>query len=224
MTISAEQKWTETVLSETQSCDDRKAQLDNLEQKLLCTRCGQLGQQKDDNDCQAKVKIVGREQCSTTSSLSSAHGAEARALAEGVWITPEAVEGTKEDCSSKLVGELGMVSCVSGDSNSLETCRRSSCMSPMRVFCTSSGLRISRALRMCATMYRTWTTPSSVITATRRCGQPTRALSSVRRALYSVLEIPSERSLASQMVLCQEHSLSASPCNVQHQRLVQSTV
>ena len=28
--------------------------------------------------------------------------------------------GTKEDCSSKLVGELGTVSCVSGDSNSVD--------------------------------------------------------------------------------------------------------
>ena len=59
---------------------------------------------------------------------------------EGLW-------GTEEDCSSKLVGELCTVSCVSGDINSLD-----SCVSPMRVFCTSSGLRNSRALRMCAPM------------------------------------------------------------------------
>ena len=79
------------------------------------------GHRKDDNDCLAKVKVVDRrEQCSTTSSLSSAHGAEARAVDEGVWNTPETVEGTKEDCPSKLVGELGTVSCVSGESNSLE--------------------------------------------------------------------------------------------------------
>ena len=33
---------------------------------------------------------------------------------------PETVKRTKEDCSSKLVGELCTVSCVSGDSNSLD--------------------------------------------------------------------------------------------------------
>ena len=42
--------------------------------------------------------------------------------------------------------------------------------------------------------------------------------------MYSVSEIPSKRSLASQMVLCQEHSLSASLCHVQHEGLIQSTV
>ena len=104
-----------------QSSEDRKVQLDNLEQKFPCARCGQLGHRKDDNDCPAKVKVVDwREQCATTSSLSSAHGAEARALDEAVWVTPGTVEVTKGVCSSKLVGELCTVSCVSGDSNSLE--------------------------------------------------------------------------------------------------------
>ena len=67
----------------------------------------------------------------------------------------------------------------------LWACRRSCCASPMRVFCTSSSLRISRALRMCALMYRTWTTPLSVIAATRSCGQATWAQPDTRRALYS---------------------------------------
>ena len=106
----------------------------------------------------------------------------------------------------------------------LWTCRRSSCVSPMRVFCTSSGLRISRAFPMCAYMYRTRTIPLSVIAATRSCGQATHAQPGARRAMYSVSEIPSKRSLASHMVLCQEHCLSASFCHVQHQRLIQSTV
>ena len=52
--------------------------------------------------------------------MRSAHGAEARALDEGVCVTPETVEGTKEDCSSLLVGELGTVSCVSGDNNPVD--------------------------------------------------------------------------------------------------------
>ena len=73
-------------------------------------------------------------------------------------------------------------------------------------------------------MYRTWPTPLSVVEATCSCGQATRAQPGARRALYSVSEIPSKLSLASQMVLCQEHSLSASLCHVQHQRLIQSTV
>ena len=56
-------------------------------------------------------------------------------------------------------------------------------MSPMRVFCTSSGLRISRS-----------------------CRKATRAPPGARRAMYSVSEIPSKRSLASQVVLFEEHS------------------
>ena len=105
-----------------------------------------------------------------------------------------------------------------------QVCTGSSCVSTMRVFCTSSGLRISPALRMWAPMYRNWTTPLSVIAAKRSCGQATRARPGARRALHSVSEIPSKRSLASQRVLCQKHSLSASLCHVQHQRLIQSTV
>ena len=41
-----------------QSSEDRKAELDKLKQKLPCARCRQLGHWKDDNDCQAKVKMV----------------------------------------------------------------------------------------------------------------------------------------------------------------------
>ena len=109
-----------------QASEERQARLDKLKQKLPCARCFQLGHWKDDNDCQAKVRVVNwektetivislsfatflsceREQCATTSTLSSARGAEARALDEGVCVTPETVEGTKEDCSSC------MVSCV----------------------------------------------------------------------------------------------------------------
>ena len=100
----------------------------------------------------------------------------------------------------------------------LWTFRRSSCVSPMRVFCTSSGLRISRALRMCALVYRAWTTPLSVTAATRSCGQATRAQPGTYGATCSASEILSKLA----MVLCQEHSLSASLCHVQHQRLIQS--
>ena len=103
-------------------------------------------------------------------------------------------------------------------------CRRSSCVRPKRLFCTSSSPGISRALRMCALKYRTWTTLLSVIAATRCFGQATRVQPGARRAMYSVSEIPIKRFLASQMVLCQEHSLSASLCHVQHQRVIQSTV
>ena len=77
---------------------------------------------------------------------------------------------------------------------------------------------------MRALLCRTWTTLSSVIAATRSCGQATREPPGARRAMYSVLEMASKRSLASQMVLCQEHSLSASLCHLRHQRLIQSTV
>ena len=70
----------------------------------------------------------------------------------------------------------------------------------MRVFCASSSLRISRS-----------------------CGQVTRAPPGARRAMYLASKKPSQRSLASQVVLCQEHSLSANLCQVQHQRLIQST-
>ena len=118
---------------ESQSFEGRKAQLDKLKQKLPCARCGQLGHWKDDNDCPAKVKAVDwrkpksfqflqslatslsheREQCATTSSLSNGQGAFAQALDEGVCVTP----GTKENSSGKLVGEIGTVSCVSGDSH-----------------------------------------------------------------------------------------------------------
>ena len=80
----------------------------------------------------------------------------------------------------------------------------------MRVFCAFSGLRISRALRMCALMYRTWTTPLSVIAATRSCGQATRVQPGARRALYLVSGIPIKRSLASQMVRCHCEPL---PCS-----------
>ena len=82
-----------------QSLEERKARLDKLKQKYPCERCGQLNHWKDDCDCQAKVK--------------------ARALDEGVRVTPETVE-TKEDCSSKLVSELCTVSCVSRHSNSVD--------------------------------------------------------------------------------------------------------
>ena len=50
------------------------------------------------------------KRCATTSSLSSTRGAEALTIDEGECVTPETVEGTKEDCSSKFVGELGTVS------------------------------------------------------------------------------------------------------------------
>ena len=55
----------------------------------------------------------------TTGSLSSTRGVEARALDEGLCVTPGNVEETKEDCSSKLVGELGPVSWASEGSHSV---------------------------------------------------------------------------------------------------------
>ena len=111
---------------ESRSLEGRKAQLDKLKQNLPCARCGQLGHWKDDNDCRAKVKAVDwrkpksfqflqslatslsheREQCATTSFLSQGRGVEARALDEDVCITP----GTKDNCSSKVVSEIGTVS------------------------------------------------------------------------------------------------------------------
>ena len=48
--------------------------------------------------------------------------------------------------------------------------------------------------------------------------------SSSEQCEHNVSEIPSKRSLARQTVLCQEHSVSASPNHVQHHRLIQSTV
>ena len=119
---------------EPQSFEGRKAQL------LPCARCGQLGHWKDDNDCPTKVKAVDwrkpksfqfppsraislsreREHGATTGTLSDGQGAFARALDEGVCVTPETVEGTKENCSCKLVDELCTVSCVSGYSNSVD--------------------------------------------------------------------------------------------------------
>ena len=44
------------------SSEDRKAQLDKLQQKFPCARCGHLGHRKDDNDCPAKAKVVNWEE------------------------------------------------------------------------------------------------------------------------------------------------------------------
>ena len=103
---------------ESQSFEGCKAQLDK------CARCGHW---KDDNDCPAKVKAVDwrkpksfrflqrlatclsheREPCATTSSLSNGQGAFEQALDEGLCVT----QGTKENSSGKVVGEIGTVSC-----------------------------------------------------------------------------------------------------------------
>ena len=48
-----------------QSSEDRKAQLDKLNQKFPCAQCGQLGFWKDDNDCPSKVKVVNWEESET---------------------------------------------------------------------------------------------------------------------------------------------------------------
>ena len=45
-----------------QSSENRKAKLDKLKQKLPCSRRGQLGHPKDDNDCRANVKVVNWEE------------------------------------------------------------------------------------------------------------------------------------------------------------------
>ena len=208
-------------LRKLQSSEDSKAQLDTLKQKFPCARCGQLGQWKDDNDCPAKVKVVNwrkpksfqflqslatflsheRKPCATTSSLSSARCMEA------CWVTPETVEGTKEDCSSKSAGELCTVSCVSGYRNSVDLPQIFLCESnesllhifvPENFTCVADvcshvpNLDNSVVSDCCDTQLRRGDT------CTARCA----------------LEIPSKRSLASPMVLCQEHSLSASFCHV----------
>ena len=81
----------------------------------------------------AKAKVVNWEETegpvaeeplpflvTTFLSHERARGAEAGGLDEGVCVTPETVEGNKEDCSSKFVDELCTVSCVSGNSNSVD--------------------------------------------------------------------------------------------------------
>ena len=198
------------------------------------------GHRKDDNDCPAKVKAFDwrkpksfqfppsratslsreREQGATTSTLSDGQGAFARALDEGVCITP----GTKEDCSSKLVGKLCTVSCVSGDSNSVDL---------PQIFLCESNESLSHILGpdnfTCVADVCSYV-PNLDDSVVSDCGDThlrtgdTGTARCAPGALYSVSEIPSKRSLASQMVLCQEHSLSASLCHVQHQRLIQSTV
>ena len=55
-------------------------------------------------------------------------------------------------------------------------------------------------------MFQTWADLLSVIAATR--AQPV-----ARRAMYSVSETPSKRSVVGQKVLCREPSLSVSPCH-----------
>ena len=90
-----------------QSSEDRKVHLDKLNQKFPCAQCRQLGLRKDEDDCPANVKVVNwrkpksfqflqslatsslfeREQCATPSSLSSARGARARTLDEGLHVT-----------------------------------------------------------------------------------------------------------------------------------------
>ena len=102
-------------------------------------------------------------------------------------------------------------------------CLRSFCASLMTVFRTSSGLKSLRVLQMCALTCWNWTTPLSVIAATRSCGKATRPQSGACWATYSVWEISCQRSLASGMVLCQEHSLSANLRDVHLPRVIQST-
>ena len=72
----------------------------------------------------AKAKVVNGEETGTPFHFQSEPfyhtrqlAVPRRALDEGVCVTPETVEETKEDCSSKLAGELCTVSCVSGYSN-----------------------------------------------------------------------------------------------------------
>ena len=131
----------------------------------------------------------------TTSSFSSIRGAEALTLDEGVCVTQETAEGTKEDCSSKLAGELCTVSCVSGYSNSVDL--------PKIFLCESneSLLHISG--------------PENLTCVADVC-------SYVPNLDNSVWEIPSQRSLGSQMVWCQEHSLSANLSDVHLPRVSQS--
>ena len=56
------------------------------------------------------------------------------------------------------------------------------------------------------------------------CEQVTHAPPEARWALHPVSEIQIKLFFVSEVVLCQEHSLFASHCQGQHQRLIQSTV
>ena len=97
-------------------------------------------------------------------------------------VTPETVEGTKEDCSSKFVGELSTVSCAFEGSNSVDLPQIFLCESKERL------LHIFGPENFTAPRYRTWTTPLTVIAATRSCREARRAQSGARRALYTVSE------------------------------------
>ena len=122
--------------------------------------------------------------------------------------------GTKEDCSSKIVGELCTVSCVSGDSNSVDLPQISLCESNESLPHIFGPENFTCVADVCSYVPNLDDSVVSDCGSTRSCGQATRAQPGARRAVYTVSETPSKFSLASQMVLCQEHSLSASLCHV----------
>ena len=115
--VNTGQKWTERDSSVGNPCHLKIARPSSTSssRNFHVRDVEQLGHWKDDNDCPDRVKAVDwrkpksfqflqsrvtslsreREQCSTMSSLSSARGAEARALDEGVCVTPETVRGPR---------------------------------------------------------------------------------------------------------------------------------
>ena len=208
-----------------QSSEDSKARLDKLKQKLPCARRGQLGHWKDDNDCPAKVKAVNWEeteiipissepgnlfitrerpmcnhklfeQCSRCQGASPQRRRVCHTRNRG---------GDQGNCSSKLVGELCTVSCVSGYSNSVDLPQIFLCESDEMLFHIFGPENSTCVADVCSCV------PNSDNSAVSDCGDTQlrtgdTCTPGARRAMCSVSEIPSNRSLASQMVLCQ-HSL-----------------
>ena len=194
---------------EPQSLEGCKAQLDMVRNFHVLD----VGNWAID-DCPAKGKVVNwrkpkssqflqslatslsheREQCATTSSSSGGRGAEARALDEGVCVTP----GTKEDCSSKLAGELCTISCVSGYSNSVNLPQIF-----LGEFNESLFAHLRAVIAACS--------DTQLLTGdTGTAGCPPSCVFDVG---------DTEQALSCQIVLYQEHSLSASLRPVEHQRL-----
>ena len=123
------------------------------------------------------------------------------------------------DGSSKFVGELGTVSCVSGSCNSVN----------LKPLCDSNeslshnfGLENSMCVADVRFDVRTCTILLSVVAATCICAQATRAQPVARWATYSVSEIPSKRSFLCQKVLCREPSPVCEPLPFSAPNMIQS--
>ena len=121
-----------------------------------------------------------------------------------------------ENCSSKLVDDFCTVSCVSGP----QIFKCESDESLLHIF----GPQFSRTLQMCILMYRTRTRPLSVCDDTQLWTDDTCSTRCAAGYVLGVKDAEHTFFFASQMVVSQENSLSASFYHVQHQRLIQSTV